>query len=87
MGNAFVAAARVSAGTPALVTLPSTQQIDAPGHRGLGHLQPGSLCGAGIGVSLAPNGDFIITTNDNGFIRVVRAIPVPEAIGSDRCLM
>ena len=30
------------------------------------------------GIALAPNGDLIITTNDSGFIRIVKAIPPPR---------
>ena len=40
---------------------------------------PGEKISEPRAISLAPNGDLVITTNDNGFIRVVRAIPVPDS--------
>ncbi|MCB1096411.1 MAG: hypothetical protein KDN22_12615 [Verrucomicrobiae bacterium] len=41
---------------------------------------PGEKISEPRAVTLAPSGDLIITTNDNGFIRVVRAIPAPEGL-------
>jgi WD40 repeat protein len=41
---------------------------------------PGDKISEPRAVALSPNGDVIITTNDNGFIRVVKAIPPPRSV-------
>ncbi|MGK0185112.1 MAG: hypothetical protein ACI9R3_000887 [Verrucomicrobiales bacterium] len=39
---------------------------------------PGDKISEPRAISLAPNGDLIITTNDKGFVRIVRAVPPPQ---------